>query len=644
MQTILLRRAGGILLLFLGLCAGSGRPAGAGVLPLGDDETVEVAFSPGFAFPLFGTHYTSVHVNSNGSLTFGRGDRSSLASEAAFLAGPPRLAGLWTDLDPTQGGTVSTASSPSSFTATWNRVPVFGEPEGNTFSIVLHPDGSFEIVYGDLAAGEGVAGYSGGEPLEAAGTPPVDLSGETQPLGNGSRPAVHQVFDAASPPDLQGRTLAFRATWDWYRAYASDTSLGDLRNINGWTGASRPVGPLGQPTVEGLAFAPDGTLYGVDMSRFPASAVLLRIDPSTGAATEIGPLGFSVVRSLAAAPGGTLYGVEMDPDLEETNLLVINRTTGVASVLAPLTSTDISAMAFTHDGTLYAVDGDRERLVEIDPANGAERPVGPLGLDGVTGLAAASDGRLLAVRQELVVGEGFFSFLLEVDPATGHASEIGPSGPGAFGGLAARCERTNGSVELCDGLDNDCGGGVDEAFPDLGLPCTNGLGRCARDGRVTCTLDGLAALCDAVPGEPADEICNGLDDDCNDIVEDDLDVDGDTLSLCDGDCDDGAPGSLYPPVEVAGLLFEQGLISWEDQRALSGQGTRYDVLVALSAGLDDLECLAGDLADPLLADTLPPPGPPSILYYQVRARNACGEGGFGTDSEGAPRPPAGDCP
>jgi len=107
-------------------------------------------------------------------------------------------------------------------------------------------------------------------------------------------------------------------------------------------------------------------------------------------------------------------------------------------------------------------------LVQIDPTNGAERPVGPLGIDGVTGLAAASDARFLAVRQELVVGEGFFSFLLEVDPATGRTTEIGRSGPGAFGGLAARCERTNGSVELCDGMDNDCNDSAGSPRPDAG--------------------------------------------------------------------------------------------------------------------------------------------------------------------------------
>ncbi len=68
-------------------------------ITIGDDATVPVALARPFSFQ--GQAHSSVFVNSNGSLSFGAGDTSFLATVPAFLAGPPRISPLWTDLDPT---------------------------------------------------------------------------------------------------------------------------------------------------------------------------------------------------------------------------------------------------------------------------------------------------------------------------------------------------------------------------------------------------------------------------------------------------------------------------------------------------------------------------------------------------------------
>jgi hypothetical protein len=77
-------------------------------------------------------------------------------------------------------------------------------------------------------------------------------------------------------------------------------------------------------------------------------------------------------------------------------------------------------------------------------------------------------------------------------------------------------------TEICDGIDNDGDGEVDEDF-DVGDPCTAGEGPCAVEGNMVCTEDGQATVCDAEPGTGAldDVTCDGVDDDCDGVVDED---------------------------------------------------------------------------------------------------------------------------
>ncbi|MCB9537575.1 MAG: hypothetical protein H6704_15095 [Myxococcales bacterium] len=67
--------------------------------------------------------------------------------------------------------------------------------------------------------------------------------------------------------------------------------------------------------------------------------------------------------------------------------------------------------------------------------------------------------------------------------------------------------------EACDGLDDDCDGLTDEDFP-VGDPCAAGVGACRVEGALACDATG-AIRCDAEPTAPEDEQCNGADDDCD---------------------------------------------------------------------------------------------------------------------------------
>ena len=88
------------------------------------------------------------------------------------------------------------------------------------------------------------------------------------------------------------------------------------------------------------------------------------------------------------------------------------------------------------------------------------------------------------------------------------------------GRLGTQCAgEVRDSVEVCNGKDDDCNGMTDDVLT-VGLPCAvpAAKGVCAT-GTLKCTAGAATPQC-VSENPPAEEVCNGKDDDCNGTLDD----------------------------------------------------------------------------------------------------------------------------
>lgn len=182
-------------------------------------------------------------------------------------------------------------------------------------------------------------------------------------------------------------------------------------------------------TVDALAMAEDGTLYGFQLLTSPVASRLISIATATSAATVIGPdLTGREIRGAVITDTGALLVLDVAADV----LLEIDPATGLpldaglALTLdaAPYGLTSFVDLVQTHHGDLIL--GHFNEFFALEPATGAlallhrdEQPAGDgngVGSVGVAwGAAAASAGRLISY--EVLFNDDIFAY----DPDAAYA-------------------------------------------------------------------------------------------------------------------------------------------------------------------------------------------------------------------------------
>ncbi|MEW5741161.1 MAG: hypothetical protein AB1938_19720, partial [Myxococcota bacterium] len=144
------------------------------------------------------------------------------------------------------------------------------------------------------------------------------------------------------------------------------------------------------------------------------------------------------------------------------------------------------------------------------------------------------------------------------------------------------CDARTPAEDVCNGADDDCDGQVDEGA----MPVTCGVGACERS--VSSCADGGAATC--TPGQPIAELCNNVDDDCDGNVDNGFPIDND-VNNCGG-C--GVRCSLphaTPTCAMRTCRVASCDPGWDNCDAMDPNGCETDLTSPMSCGACGNACM-----------------------------------------------------
>jgi uncharacterized protein (TIGR03437 family) len=315
-------------------------------LELDDDDTERIRLP--FAFRWYGASYAEAFVNSNGTVSFGAGELDYSGSFGRFAGGPPAIAGLFTDLDPSSSdGGVRLLREPGRVVISWDNVRLATDSfaaAGHTFQIRLYPDGRVELAYNRLGSTfqNGVVGVNPGGLRPVA---LVDLTAAPGLFPDG----VAEYFTSASVPevDLLAAAQRFYQThedaYDYLVFYnAMNVAAGPGLVAYEVTTRSSGEGYGDVPTDTGIYYGSKRRLQAVlnmgPTSQYPA-------DPN-GAVASRGAIGDTPL-SLLAHEAGHLF------------LALVSVPSPTGSFFPPMLGAGLAHWAFPFHSDASVMEGNR---------------------------------------------------------------------------------------------------------------------------------------------------------------------------------------------------------------------------------------------------------------------------------------------